>query len=273
MSIFICPICKESLELANRTFRCKNNHCFDLAKEGYVNLLPINSKKSRLPGDSSKMIQARRSFLEAGYYQTLAERLSIIINELLDKREASNILDLGCGEGYYTGHISNLTDNRYNFSALDISKVAVKYGSKRYKDVNFCVASAFNMPIQKNSIDLLYRVYAPSSHDELERVIKKGGYLITVTPGERHLYSLREIIYDKVLNLSTKSDESDIFTLIKQETLTYTMFIEEKEHLSNLIDMTPFGWKIKPEDREKLLSQKSWDIECDFNISILQKRV
>lgn len=271
MSIFICPVCRESLELDNRTYRCRNNHCFDKAKEGYVNLLPVNSKKSRLPGDNITMIQARRAFLEAGYYQTLAERLALTINELLSKSENCNILDLGCGEGYYTGLISNLTDKLHNYSALDISKVAVKYGSKRYRAIDFCVASAFNMPIEENSVDLLYRIYAPSSHSELDRVIKNGGYLITVTPGERHLYTLREIIYDEVLNLSTKSDESDIFKQIRQDKLTYTMHIEDQESLSNLIDMTPFGWKIRPEAKKTLLSQKSWDIECDFNITILQK--
>lgn len=273
MSIFICPICKKALELEHKTYRCIDNHCFDIAKEEYVNLLPINSKKSKLPGDNSQMIQARRSFLGAGYYQRLAERLSNIITELLNSRTDVNILDLGCGEGYYTGLISGSTDKSYNYSALDISKVAVKYGSKRYKDVNFCVASAFNMPIESDSIDLLYRIYAPSSDTELERVIKKGGYLVTVTPGDRHLYNLREIIYDKVLNLSTKSDESDIFSVIGQESLHYNMHIKEQQSMSNLIDMTPFGWKIKPEDRETLLSQGTWDIECDFTITILQKTI
>lgn len=273
MSNFICPICHKKLQQDNKSYKCKNNHSYDLAKEGYVNLLPVNAKKSKQPGDNNKMIFARRSFLEAGYYSPLAERLSQIINKLLPDSHTVNILDLGCGEGYYSGYISKSIQASFNFTALDISKVAVKYGAKRHKEVNFCVASAYKMPVKSNSVDLLYRIYAPSSLSELDRVIKKGGVFITVTPGDNHLYSLREMIYDEVLNLSTKTDESEHFKLIRDEDLSYMLNISKKEDLLNLLDMTPFGWKIKPEVKTTLLSQKLWNIECDFKISIYQKTI
>lgn len=267
MKNLICPICKNDLTLNNKTMSCPKKHSFDIAKEGYVNLLPVNSKKSKEPGDNSKMTFARRNFLESDYYKPLANKIIEIIQRF-DNKE--NILDLGCGEGYYTGLIA---DNymHSNFTALDISKVAVKYGSKRYKNVDFCVASAFEMPIKDNSMDIVYRIYAPSLDTELNRVIKNGGYLITVTPGNRHLYQLREIIYSDVLNLSTKDDESKTLTRISSQNLHYMMNITNKQVVSDLLDMTPFGWKISEKSLEEIMNNKSWDIECDFKIEVFKK--
>ncbi|MGL1891966.1 MAG: 23S rRNA (guanine(745)-N(1))-methyltransferase [Spirochaetaceae bacterium] len=271
MSLFICPNCKKKLEIVDRSYLCINRHCFDKAKEGYVNLMPINSKKTKDPGDNSKMTLARRSFLESNNYKPLVEKITDLIIDLLKDRQNPNIFDLGCGEGYYTGILADQLPNSYIISALDISKVAVRYGSKRYKDVNFCVASAFEMPVADNSIDLLYRIYAPSSDTELNRVIKKDGYLITVTPGNRHLYQLREIIYKEVLNLSTKNDESKTLKLLNSESLHYTMNIRDGQMVQNLLDMTPFGWKISKNNFETLISQKEWNIECDFKIDVYKK--
>lgn len=269
MTNFICPKCKESLVLENKSYTCSNRHCYDLAKEGYVNLLPINSKKSKDPGDNSKMTIARRDFLQTDNYKPLADRLVILMKELLGSN-TGNILDLGCGEGYYTGIISKEL-NSFNFCALDISKVAVRYASKRYKDINFCVASAFDLPIHDNWADIVYRIYAPSSDKELNRIIKKNGYLITVTPGDRHLYQLREIIYDEVLNLSTKDEDSETLKIISSENLKYEMNISDSKVIENLLYMTPFGWKISKEDHQKLMNQQTWNIEIDFKISVYQK--
>ncbi|QEN06268.1 23S rRNA (guanine(745)-N(1))-methyltransferase [Thiospirochaeta perfilievii] len=272
MIIYTCPVCKKPLQKIDTTFKCTNNHSFDIAKEGYVNLMPIKSKKTKDPGDNRKMLLSRREFLESGYYKRLALNLSDKINSILENITGANILDLGCGEGYYAGIIDKNIVNKHNtIYGVDISKIAVKYGSKRYKNIQFCTASAFELPIADNSIDLLYRVYAPSSLTELNRVIKKGGYLITVTPGERHLYQLREIIYKEVLNLSNKSDESENFEKISSDNLTYTMKITEKNIVRNLLDMTPFGWKISEDALEFMLSKSTWEIESDFKIDIYKK--
>lgn len=270
MNSYICPKCKHTLILTDRTYRCPENHCYDIAKEGYVNLLPIKSKKSKDPGDNSKMTMARRSFLETDLYKVLAYKVAEVLKESLGNG-TSNILDLGCGEGYYTGIISNNLSSSI-FNGIDISKVAVRYGSKKYKNINFCVASAFELPIADNSIDAVTRIYAPSSEVELNRVIKKNGYLLTVTPGDRHLYQLREIIYKEVLNLSTKDDSTENFERIKSENLCYTMEIKEAATIQNLLDMTPFGWKISKEDHKKLFMQSSWSIEADFKI-VLYKHI
>ena len=269
MEKFICPKCKAKLELQNRSLVCNNSHCFDLAKEGYVNLLMVNSKKSKNPGDNARMMMARRAFFESSHYEPLAENLSKLVNKLCNNNELS-ILDLGCGEGYYSGYIKNHNET-LDMIGLDISKVAIRYASKRYKDINFCVASAYNLPFEDGTFDILLRVYAPSSVTELQRVIKENGFLITVTPGERHLYQLRDIIYTDVQKHSDESKIIQNFKLVDKVKLKYSLNINELETIKNLLEMTPFGWKISEVDKEKLYSKGNWEINCDFNITIYSR--
>ncbi len=272
MTPFICPLCKNPLIQKDRSHVCIKNHHFDIAKEGYLNLLPINSKKSKLPGDNKEMMMARRGFLSSGGFLPLAETLTDILSSLYKERKITDILDLGCGEGYYTGHIVNQLTDSFNFSALDISKVAVRYASKRYKNINFCVASAFSIPLEDDSLDGIIRIYAPSLESELKRVIKKGGYLITVTPAPRHLYQLREIIYNEVNDHPEENSAPDGFKKITQTNLHYTLPITERQVLTDLVYMTPFAWKFNKEKMDLLLNMEPWNIECDFNIEIFEKQ-
>jgi 23S rRNA (guanine745-N1)-methyltransferase len=266
---FICPLCKNTLEKQKESLICKNKHCFDLAKEGYVNLLPVNAKKSKDPGDNSKMMSARRAFLESHRYEPLAAKLAEIVNRISSDKKAT-ILDLGCGEGYYTGYIKKF-NKTIRMLGLDISKVAVRSASKRYKDVKFCVASAFELPIADKELDIILRIYAPSSDSELQRVIKDGGYLITVTPGERHLYQLRDIIYQEVHKHSEENKRIENFKLMEKIKLNYILNIHDVEAVKNLLDMTPFGWKISENNKEALFKMDHWEIDCDFNIEIYKK--
>ena len=141
MTAFICPLCQTSFTQTNNTQICENNHHFDIAKEGYLNLLPVNAKNSKNPGDNKEMMMARRTFLNSGGYLPLAEKLSFLIKELLAEKEQATLLDLGCGEGYYTEFLAGNLPDSTTISALDISKVAVRYAAKRYKTINFCVHS------------------------------------------------------------------------------------------------------------------------------------
>lgn len=98
---FSCPLCHQPLSREKNSYICPQRHQFDMAKEGYVNLLPVQHKRSRDPGDSAEMIQARRAFLDAGHYQPLRDAIVAQLRERLDEK-ATAVLDIGCGEGYYT---------------------------------------------------------------------------------------------------------------------------------------------------------------------------
>ncbi|MBN2618487.1 MAG: 23S rRNA (guanine(745)-N(1))-methyltransferase [Spirochaetales bacterium] len=271
MKNLICPICKNNLKRIDKSYKCDNKHTFDISKEGYVNLLPVNGKKSKDPGDNLQMITARRSFLQSGYYEKLVKTITKILNDLIVNKNNLEILDIGCGEGYYTNYLSNGLNVPNSITGLDISKSAVKYGSKLHKNVDFIVASAYNLPIKENSMDIVYRIYAPSLSDEVYRVLKSDGIFLTVTPGERHLFQLRELIYDEVKKISHKSDENNNFTKFYTSNLKYLIEIDDYNTLKSLIDMTPFGWKISNESLKILENMDSWNIECDFIIDIFRK--
>lgn len=271
MSPFICPLCQSHFSKTNNTQICANNHHFDIAKEGYLNLLPVNAKNSKNPGDNKEMMIARRAFLDSAGYQPLAEKLSILVNKLLAPIEAPTLLDLGCGEGYYTNFITRNLPDTAIINALDISKVAIRYAAKRYKKINFCVASAYDVPLISASLDALIRIYAPSLESELQRLIKVNGYLITVTPAPRHLYELRTKIYEQVNEHISENEAPVGFRKIEQLNVNYLLNISETHVLQDLIQMTPFAWKFTAQKMEDLLSENEWNIECDFNIEVYKK--
>jgi len=268
---FICPLCQSQFTQTNNTQICENNHHFDIAKEGYLNLLPVNAKNSKNPGDNKEMMMARRAFLNSGGYLPLAEKLAALTNKLLAPIEAPTLLDLGCGEGYYTDYLATHLPASTTINALDISKVAIRYAAKRYKTINFCVASAYDVPLADDSLDAMIRIYAPSLESELQRLIKTDGYLITVTPAPRHLYELRTKIYEQVNEHISENEAPAGFSKIEQINVNYPLHITEPQVLQDLIQMTPFAWKFNEQKMQALLSEKEWQIECDFNIEIYKK--
>lgn len=271
MSTFICPLCQTTLQPKNNAQVCANNHHFDIAKEGYINLLPVNAKKSKSPGDNKEMMSARRAFLNTDGYLPLAEKIALLTEQYLQGKEQAQLLDLGCGEGYYTHALQKKLPATFIINALDISKVAVRYAAKRYKGINFCVASAYDVPLPDDSLDALVRIYAPSLDSELLRIIKPLGYLITVTPAPRHLFQLREKIYQQVKEHAQENDSPNGFRKIEQININYSLSISDPETVQNLINMTPFAWKFSDNNMTDLLAEKQWKIECDFNIEIYQK--
>jgi len=272
MTPFICPLCQTNFQKTNNTQICANNHHFDIAKEGYLNLLPVNAKNSKNPGDNKDMMQARRAFLNSGGYFPLAEKVSELVSSCLADKEQSEILDLGCGEGYYTAQLAEQLPTQFVVNGLDISKVAIRYAAKRYKNINFCVASAYDVPLADNSLDALIRIYAPSLDSELTRLIKQAGYLITVTPAPRHLFQLRENIYQQVNEHVQENLAPPGFSKVKQVNLNYLLIIDAPSAVDNLVKMTPLYWKYSAQQMQDLLAEKSWEIECDFNIEVYQRQ-
>ena len=147
---FSCPLCHQPLSREKNSYICPQRHQFDMAKEGYVNLLPVQHKRSRDPGDSAEMMQARRAFLDAGHYQPLRDAIVAQLRERLDDK-ATAVLDIGCGEGYYTHAFADALPEITTFG-LDVSKVAIKAAAKRYPQVTFCVASSHRLPFSDTDV-------------------------------------------------------------------------------------------------------------------------
>ncbi len=264
---YICPLCAEPLSQNDKAYKCENRHSFDVAKEGYVNLLPVHKKSSIDPGDNKEMMLARREFLNKGFYQHLSGKINDLVSEL--SHGAENLLDIGCGEGYYTGRLAESLKNNgvIKVHGLDISKTAVKLAAKRYKAVSFCVASAFDTPFANDSFDSVIRVYAPSELTELQRIIKEGGFLITVSPGPKHHWFLKTVIYSEPKKNSDDNDSLDGFKLVQSERLQSLINISEASDVANFLNMTPYAWKLT-ETQKSQLCEQGVKCELDFKIQI-----
>ena len=281
-SILKCPVCNLCLEKHEKQYLCLNNHSYDIASKGYINLLLANQKNTKEPGDSKKMMEGRRDFLNKGYYHTFSERLNQVIISNISGNNI-NILDAGCGEGYFLWELreairmeqSNSMQNReFEFFGVDISKAAVTYAAKRDKKIKFIVGSNFNLPIMTNTIDIIIRNFAPSDEAELKRVLKDKGKLVVVTPGVQHLYGLKEILYEKARKHEGKQTTFEGFKLINATEVKYNIDVEEGENgedVKNLISMTPYYWTFDNSMREIASNTSRLSTSLHFNINVYEK--
>lgn len=261
-----CPLCHQSLLQNPQGLSCSNRHQFDRAKEGYYNLLPVQNKHSREPGDAKEQLQARRQFLQAGFFAPLKEYLQ----ELLPVR-TKTLLDIGCGEGYFTAGFSAALPQAQIYG-IDIAKAGVRLAAKSAKSnasMIYSVASSFDLPFADESIDLITRIYAPSKDAELCRVIKPGGELIIVTPGENHLLGLRSRIYKEV-RAHPQPEAPEGFAVVKHHRLEGGLRVADRDMCTALLAMTPFAWRLSPELRDLILATELHD-RLDFTISVYSK--
>ena len=212
--------------------------------------------------------QARRAFLDAGHYQPLRDAIVAQLRERLDDK-ATAVLDIGCGEGYYTHVFADVLPEITTFG-LDVSKVAIKAAAKRYPQVTFCVASSHRLPFSDTSMDAIIRIYAPCKAEELARVVKPGGWVITATPGPRHLMELKGLIYNEVHLHAPHAEQLEGFTLQQSAELCYPMRLRGDEAVA-LLQMTPFAWRAKPEVWQTLAAKEVFDCQTDFNIHLWQR--
>ncbi len=272
-----CPICKQELTLPSQqgvanSWLCASGHSFDVAKEGYVNLLPVNKKKSKDPGDNKEMMFARREFLNAGFYQCLSDRVNQVLIEHLPA-DAKNLLDIGCGEGYYTGRLAKcLQESGFNINidGLDISRSALRYAAKRYSDLSFAVASSYDMPYGTDSMDAMLRIYAPSELSELQRVLKSGGLLLTVSPGETHHFAIKKMIYETPRLHQDTVPELVGFSLVMQERVCSELRLQDPLMIKHFLQMTPYAWKLSDEQKATL-QQSGFCCELDFQLVLYQR--
>jgi 23S rRNA (guanine745-N1)-methyltransferase len=270
--MWICPACQLPLSLLDKTWKCDFGHAYDMAKEGYVNLVLAQQKNSKEPGDNKQMVSARRSFLEKDHYQPLAKLIADIIAEQYTSGDI-RLFDAGCGEGYYLNVISQCLKDKKNCvhgSGIDISKVAVQKAAKKYPASTFAVASSFNLPLASNSQDTVIQIFAPSSAQEIHRVLSDRGIWIQVSPGAQHLIELKNVVYDEPHEHRPPSDVTGGFNLLNERSLKFKIELEKQQQRTDLLMMTPFYWSAKQDKIESLLASMAL-VSADFTIRVWQK--
>ena len=273
MELFRCPLCKTKLSENGRSLQCEHGHSFDISAEGYVHLLPANKMNSKVPGDSKEMAASRSAFLDKGYYEPLLKELERTMLEL-SKGEEPAMLDCGCGEGYYTSNIAKELKNRFpkaKIAGFDISRPSVRRAAKRTKEVDFAVASVFDIPVSDESFDLLLNVFSPLSIEEYKRVLKDGGYYVYVVPAARHLWQLKAAIYDTPYENKEEDTPYEGFEHVETRRVRYEADIRTKEDIFALFQMTPYYWKTSAKGAEKLSAYESLKTEVAFDIHIYKK--
>ncbi|HZU01087.1 MAG TPA: methyltransferase domain-containing protein [Ktedonobacteraceae bacterium] len=274
--LLACPFCNASLTQINNTLTCTNSHTFDIAKEGYVNLL-----RKKLPGDTKEMLIARRNFLEQGYYQPLSDTINALVSTALGPETPPfNILDAGCGEGYYLGRLQQRLVNRFPhaqccYMGLDISKEAIRMAAKKYKAIQFVVANLKERLVFVDSaFHALLNIFAPRNVDEFTRVLIPGGIAIIVIPAPTHLSQLRSTFH--LLNIEENKQQHVIEQFSSRFELTDLRTIEYKVRLSQgamiqAILMTPNYWHLPGELKEAAEGIEEMETEVGFVCMVFRR--
>ena len=244
---FLCPICGAELTREQNTLHCPSRHSFDIARQGYINLLTVQQKHSLTPGDTREQVLSRRAFLEAGFYQPISDALN---RAALDYHAAGELLDIGCGEGYYSSRLAKAI--AAPLTGLDISKEAVRCAAAKYKDARWICATAAHIPVADGSIGTLTSLFALTLPEEFRRVLRKDGLFLQVVAAEDHLLGLKSIVYDQL-----KSKEKDTsptlpgFQLLESRPIRFS-FTVEGEQIRSLFAMTPHLFRIGREGAQRL---------------------
>ena len=243
----LCPICGETLDRIEKQYRCGNGHSFDLARQGYVNLLPVQQKRSLNPGDTREQVLGRRAFLETGCYEPISNTLNEIAKEL---GATGPILDVGCGEGYYSARLAEALGAE--LTGLDISKEAVRCAAAKYKGPQWLCGTAAHLPVESGSAGVVTSLFALTMAEEFKRVLRPDGYFFQVLAAEDHLLGLKSIIYTE-LKFKEKNTVPEVpgFELVKSVPIRFT-FTVEGEQVQNLLGMTPHVFRITKEGAARL---------------------
>lgn len=268
-SMLCCPICSVPLERIERSYMCQNRHCYDIAKEGYVNLLPANKKHAKDPGDDKEMAAARTRFLEGGHYDPLRDRLC----ELIAARKPSVLLDSGCGEGYYTAGVCKALKQAgapARCIGVDLSRSALKKAARRERDAEFAVASVYHLPMVDDTVDVLLNCFSPLALDEFRRVLRSGGTYLYVVPGARHLWELKQVLYDEPYENAEEETPYEGFAYEDIISVEFAMDLDAAA-LQDLFRMTPYYWKTPRSGSERLAALDRLEVTASFRIHIFRR--
>ena len=272
----LCPVCQTPITTTEDGGVCRKGHRFDRARSGYMHLLPANRKHAKNPGDDKLMVDARRKFLDKGYYRPLADTVSRLAGEWLANlpHQTPCVLDAGCGEGYYTTLLYDALCQRGlepDILGVDISKLALDKAAKRQKAIFYVVASVFHLPVPDACCDLLCSLFSPYCSEEYQRVIRPGGAMLLVIPGENHLWELKQAIYERPYKNQVKPFALEGFTLLDHMQVNDTIYLAEHNDIENLFKMTPYYYKTSEQDQARLLGRGELTTQIEFEVLLYRK--
>ncbi|WP_245954759.1 putative RNA methyltransferase [Fontibacillus phaseoli] len=276
--MFVCPVCSSFMKVVNlKSFICSKHHCFDIAKQGYVNLLPHPFKTKY----DKQLFEARRMISQSGFFDPLLARISeIMMENLQSESKLIKILDAGCGEGSHLSQIQQriMDQSQCNLLGIgiDISKEGIHMASRGTSGkAIWCVADLAKCPFVDQQFNFILNILSPSSYSEFHRMLADGGMVIKVIPESKYLQELRGIFY-KQSDRTVYSNENTIelfnrnFDLVELQRIQYGVTMENK-YIEQLVRMTPLSWGASEELKQQVLGKDKLEITCDFSVLLGKK--
>ena len=260
--MLICPVCGAKLNQETGRFVCPQGHAFDMAKEGYVNLLR-SSRPGDSMGDDRASARSRRDFLNRGYYAPLRDGLADFFSD-----KSGTLLDICCGEGYYTSALGQ--NEKLDVYGFDLSREMVRLAAKRGGGQYF-VANMAAIPLADGSVDWAVHLFAPFHEGEFSRVLKSGGTLCSVVPGARHLFGLKERVYDRPYLNDEKLPQTQKLALTERRKITGHITLEGAADIEAVFRMTPYYFHTAEKDREKLRGLERLETDIEFVLGFYEK--
>ena len=275
-----CPLCHAPMQAEGASLFCsgERRHCYDIAKSGYVNLLPPGKKSNSKTGDDREMLKCRRDFLSGGFYDKISHTAAKAALDNLTERDNIVFADAGCGDGYHALNIEKYFLDKGITSlalGLEASKSGAEMAAKLSKKENsrsfFAAANIFDMPLADTSCDVIFSMFAPVPDSEAHRVLKDDGVLVVCSSGSYHLWEMREVLYGDPIVSPPLDRTPEGFCHVATTSLNYDFTLDSPELIKALFTMTPFYWRCPREGREKLLSLESLTLRCETHYNVYKK--
>jgi 23S rRNA (guanine745-N1)-methyltransferase len=276
-TMLACPVCGGALTLGAAAATCSNRHAFDRARSGYLNLLL--TKRSAEPGDSAAMLQSRRAFLQAGFYDAISSAASAAVMEILANRSHAHVADVGCGEGFFTARLNRALADAISPAptcyGVDISRPGVRMATLCDGDIHWIVASLHHTPFLPHSLDVVLCMFAPIDPADVGRIVRDDGALVTVTPGPDHLDGLRALLYKNVQPHSPMPAVMAGDTRFEAAASTRvheSIVVDSPAQIINLLAMTPFYWNISRDTRARVEALSRLELTVDASVNVFRPR-
>jgi 23S rRNA (guanine745-N1)-methyltransferase len=270
--LFKCPICSSKMNIVDeKSLICLNNHCFDLARSGYVNFLtrPVKTDYDKA------MFNSRSTISKYGFFDPMIDAITDIIGNVIHNPSSGRmvVLDAGCGEGSHLHQITeklySTTRNKFTGAGMDISKEGIQIASRQYPDCIWCVGDLTNSPFMDKKFDIILNILSPSNYAEFNRLITSDGVLIKVVPGRDYLKELRKLLYHQTDKQSFSNEKvlkhfNDNFNLIDSRQIYYNKTMDA-DILAHLIKMTPLSWSAAEKEVDRAVNSIN-SITVDFTV-------
>ena len=214
------------------------------------------------------MARSRRDFLNKGYYVPLAEAVTKYLSRC--SNDGDCVLDICCGEGYYTAYAAERLDRCWY--GFDLSKNMVRLAAKRDPRIRFFVANIASIPICDGSVKAAFHLFAPFHAAEFSRILSDDGVLLTVIPGKEHLLGLKELLYDEPYLNDEKEPEADSLTVIDRVRVKKEISLNDREDIAALFQMTPYYYHTPTAGKNRLSLCDKLDTTIEFVILVMKKK-